>query len=132
VYANEVKGLRRRAVEKIPPRRLYGYQKNRVARIGVCKWMKRQGAVCSVFERSVLCERVRKTGRKARDSVRGVGVADCIEYSHQSIVYIYLLVKINRKYKKRRRIGGRLDDRGKLRAGISEDVGLSRFPMPLR
>jgi len=47
----------------------------------------------------------RKTGRKARDSVKEVGGAGYIEFSHKIIAYIYLLVKINRKYNKKKRIG---------------------------
>jgi len=52
------------------------------------------------------------TGGQARESVTEAGGAGCIELSHESIACIYLSVKTNRKYKKKKRIGEGCDDRG--------------------
>jgi hypothetical protein len=47
-------------------------------------------------------------------------LAGCIESSHKILALIYLLVKTNRKYQKRKRIEQRRDDRRESKAGISE------------
>jgi hypothetical protein len=41
---------------------LYDYQKKRVGRKGVCKYMKKQGILCSLSGRFLLCGRVRRKG----------------------------------------------------------------------
>jgi hypothetical protein len=101
--------------------------------------MKRQRVACSVFAGFVLGGRAgrkgaglktrhyngRRGGLKPRDPARKVGGADCIESSYGSVVYIYPLVKINRKHKKRKRIG---------QAGLTVDPTAlpSRLPSFLR
>ena len=73
-----------------------------------------------VFGRKV--ERARaweeRAAREARNSARE---ADCIRPSREIVAYIYLSVKTNRKYKKKKRIGELRDDGGKSEAEISEE-----------